>query len=68
MMLDACMGVPDLLAVISILHCCDAHDQALAATMDWSAFDPANSPSLTVSGMQVCDGLHIRGRVAAGRR
>lgn len=39
---DGCTGMLDVIFGTSIQHCCDAHDHALGATMDWSAFDPAN--------------------------
>ncbi|MCW5722854.1 MAG: hypothetical protein KIS86_17110 [Devosia sp.] len=40
--LDGCTGVPDVIAGISIRHCCDAHDEALFDSFDMSVFDQAN--------------------------
>lgn len=39
---DGCTGIPDIIAGVSIRHCCDIHDSTLAETTDWSVFDPAN--------------------------
>ena len=40
--MDGCTGIPDIIAGISIRHCCDIHDVTLFDTTDWSIFDQAN--------------------------
>lgn len=39
---DGCTGIPDMIAGISIRHCCDAHDLALMDSFDMDVFDQAN--------------------------
>lgn len=41
--MDGCTGIPDVIAGISIRHCCDAHDEALVSTYDLHEFSRANT-------------------------
>lgn len=40
--MDGCTGIPDVIAGISIRHCCDAHDEALFDGFAMDAFDQGN--------------------------